>query len=64
MLYSIFVKNNEVLINNTKLNDLLHLEMNHYSADTKYDFEIKTIKDIKKITEFILSLFCGLQIVF
>lgn len=49
---------------NTKLNDLLHLEINRYSAEAKDDFEIKTSKDIKRITEFILSLFCGLQRLF
>lgn len=38
--------------------------MNHYSAEAKDDFKIKTSKDIKKITEFILSLFCALHIVF
>lgn len=46
MLYY-FCKNNEVLIKNTKLSDLLHLEMNHYSAEATDDFEIKTSKDKK-----------------
>lgn len=37
----------------------LHLEMNHYSAEPKDNFEIKTSKD-KKTLECVLSLSCGL----